>query len=427
MTTGQTRLLWLLLALLLAASLPAAAHAQDDTAPVRVDGRTIFRVGPADDADAATRANRIESRLETLLDNPRTIAPAVIEASRPDEKIVTVSGVPIVTVTETDAENNLTTVDALAAQWAAAIDNALAEGRERRVGGGSEVLVLIEGAAVRLLESAREILPRAIATVVVLLLFGLVAAVVRRLMRLLFRVFLSDQTLENLLTQIIYYSIWVLGIIIAVNALGFDPQSLATGLGLTSLALGFALQDILSNFISGLLILVLRPFELNDQIVIGDTEGSVEQIDLRATRIRTYDGRLVLVPNAELFTSRVTNNTAAPVRRSSILVTLGYEADLARAATVMLAATREADGVLETPPPSTLFREMEHNTVAIEVRFWTDSRRSDYLATSSNVRLELADALKREGFEPANPALLSLDRRGQDALAAEVAAAADGK
>ena len=402
------RALWLILLLALLGG-TQAARAQEETAPVRVDGRTILRVGPADDADAVARAERIEDRLAALLENPRTIAPAVIESSRPDERRITVSGVPILTVTAADAEENVTTVDALAAEWAAAIDIALREGRERRGGGLSDVWLLVEAAAVRLYESARTILPRALATVFVLLLFGVIAIAARFLMRRLFRLILRDRTLENLLTQVIYYSIWVLDIIIAVNALGFEPQSLATGLGLTSLALGFALQDILSNFISGMLILVLRPFELDDQIVIGDTEGSVEQIDLRATRIRTYDGRLVLVPNAELFTSRVTNNTASPVLRSSILVVLGYEEDLARAARVLLAATGTAEGVLDAPPPSTLFRELENNTLAIEVRFWTDSRRSDFLASSSAVRLALLEALKREGIALANPAFVTLE------------------
>lgn len=397
-------MLWVLVAVLLSLLPAGAAHAQEDTAPVRVDGRTIFRVGPAADADAATRANRIEARLESLLDSPRALAPADITPSRPGERAIEVAGVPIVTVTSADAADNLMTVDELARQWAATIDNALAEGRERRGGGPRQVLVLMESAVVRLWESAREILPRAIATVLVLLFFGLIAALVRRLMRGLFRFILSDRTLENLLTQIVYYSIWVLGIIIAVNALGFEAQSLATGLGLTSLALGFALRDILSNFISGMLILLLRPFELGDQIVIGDTEGNVEQIDLRATRIRTYDGRLVLVPNAELFTSRVTNNTAAPVRRASILVTLDYAADLARAATALLAATRAAEGVLETPPPSTLFREIEHNTVGIEVRFWTDSRRSDFLATRSRVSEAAVTSLRAAGVGLPDPA-----------------------
>ena len=165
----------------------------------------------------------------------------------------------------------------------------------------------------------RQVLPRALATFLILALFGLIAWLVRGLLTRLFAIVIQDRTTENLIRQIVYYAIWVLGFIIAVNALGFDPQALATGLGLSSLALGFALKDILSNFVSGLLILVMRPFELGDEIVVGDTEGSVEGIDLRATQIRTYDGRIVLVPNAELFTLRVTNNTATPTRRGSLV------------------------------------------------------------------------------------------------------------
>ncbi len=79
-------------------------------------------------------------------------------------------------------------------------------------------------------------------------------------------------------------------------------ESVATVLGLGSVAIGFALKDILSNLVSGVLLLVMRPFEIGDQIVIGETERTVEQIELRATQIRTYDGRLVLVPNGEAFT-----------------------------------------------------------------------------------------------------------------------------
>src|SRR5690606_22039946 len=138
---------------------------------------------------------------------------------------------------------------------------------------------------------------------------------VRALMKKVVRRLANDLTVENLVRQVSYYAVWVLGIIVAASAFGLEPSTLATGLGLTSLALGFALKDILSNFVSGLLILTLRPFQLGDQIIIGETEGSVERIELRATQIRTYDGRRVLVPNAETFTSRVTNNTAAPIRR----------------------------------------------------------------------------------------------------------------
>lgn len=377
-------------------------QAQDERATVRLDGRTVFRVGPTEEVDAETRARRIEQRLNTLLENPNTIAASFIETVG-DERIITVSGVPVVTITEADAEDNLTTLDALATQWSQVIDTQLARGRERRQTAGWQVQVIIESAVARLSESISSILPRVIAALLIILFFWVIAAIIRRLMRFFFRRFVSDLTIENLIKQIVYYAIWLLGIMIAFNALGFDPQMVATGIGLTSLALGFALQDILSNFVSGILILVLRPFELGDQIIIGATEGSVERIELRATQIRTYDGRIILVPDAELFTSRVTNNTAAPVRRGSIELFLGYDADLNHALVVMLEAARATEGVLNEPPASLRIRDLGQDDIVVEVRFWTDSRRSDFLATSSNVRKNVVLAMKEAGIPLPDP------------------------
>ena len=113
-------------------------------------------------------------------------------------------------------------------------------------------------------------------------------------------------------------AVWAVGLFIALEVLGVKAQAFVTGLGLGSVALGFALKDLLSNLVSGLQILLTRTFEINDQIVVGDTEGTVERIEIRATHIRTYDGRLVLVPNGEVFMSRVTNNTASPLRRAAL-------------------------------------------------------------------------------------------------------------
>ena len=168
-------------------------------------------------------------------------------------------------------------------------------------------------------------------------------------MRLIFRRVVEDLTVENLIKQVAYYAVWTLGIIVAIDAFGFDPQTVVTGLGLTSLALGFALKDIISNFISGILILTLRPFRLGDQIIVGETEGNVERIELRATQLRTYDGRVVLVPNAEVFTSRIINNTATPIRRGSAAVFIGYDSDLQKAMTVIRDAAQTAAGSSSTP------------------------------------------------------------------------------
>lgn len=210
-------------------------------------------------------------------------------------------------------------------------------------------------------------------------------------------------TTENLVKQLAYYMVWTTGIIVAVDALGFDPQTVLAGLGLTSLALGFALKDILSNFVSGIIILALRPFEIGDQIQVGETEGNVERIELRATQIRTYDGRAVLVPNAELFTSRITNNTWAPVRRASAELFLDYQADLRKAVEIILETLRDTEGVLSEPEPSVRIRELGPFGMRIEARFWTDSRRSDFLLTTSRVRIGITESLKAKDIPLPNP------------------------
>ena len=376
---------------------------------MRVDGRAVFRVGPLGSMDATTRTRRIEQRLTTLLENPHAIAPARVATSGGGsmEHVITVAGVPVVTVTETDAQENITTVDVLSAQWAQALDRALQRARERRLSAWgrfpAEVQAAVETAFARLGESAITIILRALAALLVISAFWVVATAVRWLMRALFCRIIEDRTMENLLKQVAYYTVWALGLLVAADALGFTPQTVVTGLGLTGLALGFALKDMLSNFVSGILILTLRPFELGDQIVVGDTEGSVERIDLRATQIRTYDGRVVLVPNAHLLTSRVINNTAAPVRRGSVEVCLGYGTDLRQAAAVIREATQRTVGVLEEPHASVRVRALGQEDILLEARFWTDSRRADFLETTSAVRQSILTALKEVGVDLPNP------------------------
>lgn len=124
------------LVVLLFACLADAATAQDERATVRLEGRTVMRVGPIETANARVQAQSIEARIGTLLDRPDAIVPARIETQDgpPPGQVVQVAGVPVMTVTEADARDNLTSVDALARQWAQAIDAALERARERRLG-----------------------------------------------------------------------------------------------------------------------------------------------------------------------------------------------------------------------------------------------------------------------------------------------------
>lgn len=309
----------------------------------------------------------------------------------------------MVVVTLADAQDAGVTVQVLASQWAGLVERALARAAERRRSAGSRFITSIqssiETAFVRLLESAIVVIPRAVAAALVIAAFWTLASFVRWAMRLVFRKFVSDLTVENLIKQIGYYTVWALGLLVAAGAFGIEPGDVATGLGLTSIALGFALKDILSNFVSGLLILSLRPFQLGDQIIIGTTEGSVERIELRATLIRTYDGRIVSVPNSETFTSRVTNNTANPVRRALVQVHADYDIDLRHCSMVLANAAGSVEGVLPDPSPSVRLVQLEKDELVLELRFWTDSRRSDFVATSSNVRLAVIEQLRKAGIE----------------------------
>lgn len=395
-------LVWMLLAI--AAAAPHCVLAQAAQATVRMDGQALFRVGESGDQHASARARQIERRLLAALEAAQGRPPAAQVIPAPNDasgRLITVGGRTVVSLHAADAQERGISTEQLAQQWAGTITSALQRAAERRASPGARLLATVragvENAFGRLAESAAQVLPRALAAVLVIGLFWAFAAAVRKLLRVVFRAFIADRTVENLLKQVAYYTVWLIGLIVAANASGLEPNTLATSLGLTGLALGFALKDILSNFVSGLLILTLRPFELGDQIVVGETEGSVERIELRATIVRTYDGRLVSVPNAETFTSRVTNNTASPVRRASVELHLGYDVDLRQVTRELLAAAFDTAGVLREPEPTVRMRSLDSDGIAIELRFWTDSRRSDYLSTTSEVRFSAVDRLKAAG------------------------------
>jgi small-conductance mechanosensitive channel len=253
-----------------------------------------------------------------------------------------------------------------------------------------------------LLNDLVELLPSLAAALLVLAIFWLLATLIRRITRFATQ-WVDNPTRRSLIRQVSYYSVWIVGLFVALGVLGVDARTVATTLGLGGIALGFALKDILSNLVSGLLILLGRTFEIGDQIVVGQTEGTVERIELRTTHIRTYDGRLVLVPNAEVFTSRVTNNTASPLRRASVSVFLDYHQEHERALAVIRETVARVPGVSPDPAASVRLRDMTPQHLHIEARIWTGSTRPEFVRTMSAVRVEILNALAREGIGLPDP------------------------
>jgi small conductance mechanosensitive channel len=158
-------------------------------------------------------------------------------------------------------------------------------------------------------EKAVEAVPAILTGLAVLLVFWIVAAVGRRLIALAAPRVKADTGVVLLLSRLYYYGVLTFGLITALGTAGVEVGALVAGLGLTGFALGFALKDVLSNFVSGIMLLAYRPFHIGDVIEMGEFLGTIETIRIRDTLVRTADGRLVIIPNTKLITEVVVNHT----------------------------------------------------------------------------------------------------------------------
>lgn len=171
-------------------------------------------------------------------------------------------------------------------------------------------------------------------------------------------------------------------------------------LGLGSVAVGFAFRDVAQNYLAGLLLLLTEPFRIGDQIVVSGYEGTVEDIETRATTVKTYDGRRVVIPNARLFTESVTVNTAFDKRRAQYDVGIGVGDDIAAAKQVILQAVRGCEGVLPEPPPEVLVIELADFSVKLRVWWWTDPpTRNNELHVFDRCLTALKESLTAHGID----------------------------
>jgi small conductance mechanosensitive channel len=188
-----------------------------------------------------------------------------------------------------------------------------------------------------------------------------------------------------------FYAAVAVGLVVALSLGGVNLGVLIGSLGLATVALGFALQDIVSNFTAGIVLLLEHPFTEGDHIAIAEAEGDVEEIQVRATRLRAPDGQLVIVPNKLLFIQVVTNATATVHRRVEVPLEIPYGQDAARARELLVAAAAEVDGVAEDPAPRVLTNDLGQGARSLRLWFWVDSRSHDPL----RVRSEVLDAAGR--------------------------------
>ena len=246
-----------------------------------------------------------------------------------------------------------------------------------------------------------ETLPRLVLALVVVALFYLVGKGVRAVVRRNAQRRGEQRTLELAVGRLAQAGILLVGVLVAVTAAfpSFTPANLISTLGIGGVAIGFAFKDIFQNFLAGILILVTRPFAVGDQIRFKDYEGTVEDIQTRATFLKTYDGRRVIIPNGELYTNSVTVNTAFGERRWEYDIGIGYGDDIEKARRIILHALREAEDVSPDPQADVIVVALAESTVNLRARWWTKSRIADGLTAQDRVLTRVKQALVAEGID----------------------------
>lgn len=249
---------------------------------------------------------------------------------------------------------------------------------------------------------ALKLLPNVAAAAVFLVAVLLIGHVMKKVVS---RVGTRAHKHQNAVTILARLAQWLIvstGLLTAITIVvpSFKLGSLLQTMGLASIAVGFAFRDVVQNFLAGILILWSEPFRVDDQIIYKDFEGTVEDIQTRATFIRTYDGRRVVIPNAELFTSAVMVNTAFATRRLEYDVGIGVSDDVQRARNIILDTLRSIEGVLHDPAPDVLVIELADFSVKLRVRWWiTPPRKNDALQARDAVLSAVKSALLEAGID----------------------------
>lgn len=226
-------------------------------------------------------------------------------------------------------------------------------------------------------------IPLWIAAVVIFFIFILVAKIVRKIVeaKLADSVDEDHEEVQILGGRIAYATVMTLGATMSLKIAGID---LTTILAAVAFGIGFALKDLIMNFLAGIFILISRHFSIGDFIKVGSTLGKIVEIQTRNTILQAIDGTKVIVPNANLFTKEVISFTSNPFRRIEVLVGVDYRQNLENVVKVCTKAIKSTKGVLIEPKPAVVVDKFGESSIDLKLRAWVESR-SAWLKIKSNL------------------------------------------
>jgi len=236
------------------------------------------------------------------------------------------------------------------------------------------------------IDGAIKLLPNIISALIIFIIFIFIA----KLINFLVRKYFSRKDKSNLgevLGGFVKWAIFVLGFLLSATIVtpSLKPGDLIAGLGVSSVAIGFAFKDILQNWLAGLLILFRQPFQVNDQVEVSGYEGTVKKIETRATLIKTFDGDRVVIPNSQIYTNAIKVKTAYRFRRSEYDIGIGYGDDLQKASKIISSILDKVVDIVKEPVPEVLVWDLAASWVTIRARWWTNSKKTNLAKVRSEV------------------------------------------
>ncbi|MEF8779464.1 MAG: mechanosensitive ion channel family protein [Haloferacaceae archaeon] len=243
---------------------------------------------------------------------------------------------------------------------------------------------------------------RAAVFLAVLLVFWMVdRTVISPLFDRLFRGREMEAHARRPLGKIVTVVVLFVGLSVAFGLAGYGSflQSLATIAAAATLAVGFALQDVIRNFVAGVFIFTDKPFKIGDWIVWNDNSGIVEDVSFRVTRVRTFDNELLTVPNANLTEGVIKNPVSKDTLRLTFAFGIDYDDDIEAATEFMLEEAREHPDILDDPEPTVRLTELADSSVGLQARVWIeDPSRADFLRTRTEYATAVKNRFDEEGI-----------------------------
>ena len=197
---------------------------------------------------------------------------------------------------------------------------------------------------------------------------------------------------QNTVTKIVFF----IGVVLALQNIGLDIAPLLAGIGVVGFVVGFALQDTLSNFAAGIMLLMYRPFDVGDFVDVAGHEGTVDSMTLVSTTLLTPDNQRLTIPNGKIWGDVIRNVTANETRRMNETVGVGYEDDIARVEEVAMEVVKSIDTVLPDPEPQVVLVGLGDSSVNFSVRAWAET--GDYFATCCEFRRRIKLRFDEEGI-----------------------------